>query len=37
MKEGINTVELVDADTNILDFSNHVVKFYVEIEGQDEK
>jgi len=37
IKTGINTVELVDADSNILDFSNHVVKFYVEIEGQDEK
>ncbi len=37
MKKGINKVELVNYETNMLDFSNHNVKFYVELFGHDQK
>ena len=37
LKKGINSIKLVEADTSMLDFIPNEVKFYVELEGKNEK
>ena len=37
IKKGQNTIELIDYDYGLLDFSDHKVKFYAKLEGRDDE
>lgn len=37
VKKGINSIELIDYDYGLLDFSDHKVRFYAKLEGQKDE
>ena len=37
IKKGKNTIELIDYDYGLLDFSEHKIKFYAKLEGQKDE